>query len=137
MKLNYTPGVLFGGLAYYKLMGFVFGWDYLRQTPVCFQCLHGDYRRDNCDARKCEYCARPHITACCIMGYDLITRHRYSRKMVVYKRFNVTRLNYDTIPNSQPVYTATSSPPRCFLVKSIMIYSIIPITRTPDNSNSR
>ena len=36
MKLNYTPGVLFGGLAYYKLMGFVFGWGYLRQTPVAY-----------------------------------------------------------------------------------------------------
>ena len=34
MKLNYIPGVLFGGLGYYKLMGFVFGWGYLRQTPV-------------------------------------------------------------------------------------------------------
>ena len=40
MNLNYTPGVLFGGLAYYKLMGFVFGWGYLRQNPVAIEYEH-------------------------------------------------------------------------------------------------
>ena len=54
-------------------------WKFVKHNRLCFQCLHGDHRRDNCAAPKCKYCGRPHHS----MGYDLITKHHYLRTMIV------------------------------------------------------